>query len=158
MITDGLNLCNALIQHLQSDASLSYIENVEIQLWEKDDFPDFNRYGLVISPDAFSHKLKAQQIMQETCFIQVVCIVKKFDPVKALLGTLPDKGIITMTIEVWKSLFRFFKDHPDLDIRYNELLEKVQINSRQSGENLDFYYWVSISTNVKLKEKLFKDI
>lgn len=149
---NGNMLCWDIKSHLESDTSLSYNNAVEFQIWEESPFPQFETRCIVVSPEAFQFNNKAFQTMQETFYCSVYCIVKNTDPVESI------PQLIYMVYDVWKSLWKFFKNNEQFDVRYDEMAEKINIKSRRTAENKDFYWWVCIPVKVKFKAITFEEI
>lgn len=152
MIQNGIQLCWDLKSHLENDTFLNFERSVVFQIWEESPFPEFDNCCLVVSPDSFQLKNKAFQTMQETASLSIVCIVKNEDQ------TLSVPQIMAVVYDTWISLWRYFKDNQELDIRYDEMTDPIHIKSRRTGENKDFYLWVKIPVKVKFKSKTFQEI
>lgn len=159
MISNGIELCDSMTAYLQADTNLSYIDTFTQQIWEESPFPEFGTRCLVVSPEAFQFNLKSFQQMQQTFCPSLVCIVKNFDPVLSIFGTTQDIGIIKMVYDTWFSMWKYLYEHQnELDIRYDELTEKIPIKTRRTAENKDFYWWVKIPLGVKLRQNTFEEI
>ena len=114
-IINGIELVEQLKTHLE--ANLVYIDTVEARIWEESPLPDFDKYAIILSPYAPRFNLEFNKMMQETFHLDIILVVKNFDPYKSVFGTSElEKGIIQMIYDVFVSFLDFLKSLNSLRI------------------------------------------
>jgi hypothetical protein len=153
-IVDIKTLQDALKQHIQNDPALAYIEAVEIRKYRKNALPDFNVYGLVISPVFCQRELITNRQFQYTFKHEIVCIVRNFDEELSLRGTEAGEiGIQAMIEQVGESLFLFGEANLQyLDILYDEFEEEIPFDQHPFPDREAFFHEVKIPYQVRLKK------
>jgi hypothetical protein len=156
---DYIGLLKEIKTHLQTDANLTYIENVTIRKHPTDppQFPSFDKYCILISPFSRQNKLIALRAKQLNAKVDVVCVMKNFDQELSIIGnTLPNIGIIKMIDDVEESLFVFGENNLEsLEINYDEMTEGVDFKTKFNKEREAFFHEHALPYKVKFKKKTF---
>ncbi|MGD2087265.1 MAG: hypothetical protein PVH61_13860 [Candidatus Aminicenantes bacterium] len=146
-------LQNMLKAYLEGDGDISYVEVVTVRKYTKKALPAFQDYCIIISPKTRQKKRLSNHIYQYIYSLDIVCIVRNFNPELSLSGEPPDPtGIITMVDDVTTSLTGFFKQNKTtIDVFGDEVSEDVSYDSHQFPDREDHYHETIIPIKVAMK-------
>lgn len=137
---------NAILGALQTllgnAAALSYVEAVSVRKWRSDwrGLPDFDKWGIVLSPKAMGREAVSVGLVQYTARIDVVCLVRDYHAANSLTGTATGaKGLLQLVEDV-----RGAVEADDLagtcEVLGDELAGEINIEEIASPERDLFYH------------------
>jgi hypothetical protein len=130
--------------HLNTDPELSYIEATAIQDWETDPFPAFKDYCLIITPNSRKITREANMVRQRIINLDLVCIVRNFDPRLSIIGDQPGHtGIMKMIRDVEESVESFLENAGEIDFELDEMDEPVDYKT-QKLKDLEGFFRIHI--------------
>jgi len=149
------DLMLAIEAYMNTYPGLSYVNTFQIRKYNINSLPNFETYCIIISPASRREKNIALRTKIKTLTIDVVCIVRNFDPLLSLVGQATgETGIIKLIEDTEKALLDFGSANKnELTILYNEMDEAVNFNQHKFPERDDFYHEVILPYRVKLKPK-----
>lgn len=152
MIEDLNQVLEQLQAYLNADLSLGFNETVSIIDYSFDFPSGFDKYAIIVSPRSLSFSLRCNKVTNEKNDIDIVCVVKNFDPELSLTGTQPGEvGIIEMVYRVWNSAGQFLEtNRSSFDVDYTELASDIDLENKKN-ERRGFFHEVVIPLKVKLK-------
>jgi len=142
-----IGLLTKIKDALEADESLAaYVEAVDVRKWDPNSLPDFETYGIVISPEGRSSEKLAVREKQHICRVSIYCLVFEYDPTESLTGTGEGeeaKGILKLIEDVWDCLNgNDFGEY--VEITGDELDDEIELNAVKSAERDGYFHEVEI--------------
>jgi len=145
-----IGLLAALKTALENDAALAvYNEIVAVRKFRVDQLPDFETYGIVLSPASRGVEDIGIRTKEDLPRVDLYCLVYNFDAEKSLVGVAAGEvGILQMVEDVISCLeMNSLGDY--VEVTGLEVNTEIQLNEVPSSNRDGFYHEVKIRLNYR---------
>jgi hypothetical protein len=148
-----VQLLKAIQNHLTTDPELSFVETAVIRKYKAKSLPSFQNYAIIISPNSRSKESLANRVKQTTYRLNIVCVVRNFDPELSLIGEPPEAaGIIHMVDVVEISLGAF--ENPGIEKFNNEINQEINYEEHAFPDREGAFHETVLTYTVKMKPEV----
>jgi hypothetical protein len=144
-----ITLLTKIKDELEADSELSqYVEIVDIRKYRPDELPEFENYGIIVSPGSQECDNIAVAEKQWECEVKIVALVFNYDETKSLTGVDvagDEVGILKMVDHIFDCLRNNELDG-HVEVTGKELSNRIDLNAVPSSNREGFYHEVEIES------------